>query len=54
MLKWIEQSRQVAESIRVNEDLVCRLSPTDGRDWEGQIMSSVTVSDVCVENKVSL
>ena len=38
MLKWIEQSQEVAESIRANEVLVCRLSPTKGRDWEGQIL----------------
>ena len=38
MLKWIEQSQGVAESICVNEDLVCRLNPTEGRYWEGQIL----------------
>ena len=27
MLKCIEQSQEVAESIRANEDLVCRLAP---------------------------
>ena len=39
-LKWIEpsQSREVAESIRVNEDLLCRMSPTEGCDREGLIL----------------
>ena len=37
MLKCIEQSREVVESIRVNEDLVRGLSPAEGRDWERQI-----------------
>ena len=38
LLKWIEQSCEVAELIRVNEDLVCRISPTEGRHREGQIL----------------
>ena len=39
LLKWIEQSCEVAESFGVNEDLVCRLSPTEGRHQEGQNLS---------------
>ena len=38
MLKSIEQSREVAESIRANEDVVCPLYCTEGRDWEGRIL----------------
>ena len=57
LLKWNEQSREVADSIRVNEELVCRQSPTEGRDWEGQILplhNNVICNDVCAENSVSL
>ena len=28
----------VAESIRANQDLVCRLCSTEGRDWEGRVL----------------
>ena len=38
LLKWSEQSREVAESIRSNEDLWCRLSAIEGRNWEGRIL----------------
>ena len=57
MLKWIEESDEVAESVRVNEDLVCRLSPTHSRVWMYRFCVSTimsTVYDVCAENSVSL